>query len=432
MKKDILKRIGLLISANGISLIFPFLFAPILSRIYSPEEFGVYAMFTTVVSLTSLVASFRFEFILYKYSFTKHVLKIFHLAKIVLISFVLITLIVCVIIYLISSISIWYLLVPISVFFSSYIQLNLVLANVFEKYRLISFNAVLRSVLINVLMLIFGVVNSSFVYLILGFISTQFIQVLVLYFSLKNRTNTASISYNQSLFLLKKHFKEVLHSVFSTISNSLSIQLPLFYMKKYFSYSDVGNYFQSDRLVTVPVKTISRSLSTIYVKEISKIKDDQVKVVSMTNDFIKKMILIGVLPFSLIFIYGQELFLIILGDKWIDTGLFAMILAPFVYLNFLVIPLTNLFEIYNLQKKFTLFNISLLLLRAVALFVGVYFNSLILGVKLFSIVSLFNYLFMFIYLLSYIGANVFKVLMFSIGSFLTISSVLFLFKDIIL
>tara|TARA_B110001452_G_C15194024_1_gene414509 strand:- start:831 stop:1442 length:612 start_codon:yes stop_codon:yes gene_type:complete len=199
-------------------------------------------------------------------------------------------------------------------------------------------------------------------------------------------------------------------------------------MKNYFSYNDVGNYFQSDRLVTIPVKIVSRSLSTVYIKEVSKIKDDKNKVSILTLDFIKKMVLVGVIPFSVLFVFGKELFLFLLGPDWSSAGIFIVILSPYVYINFLVIPLINLFEIYSLQKKLLGFNTSLLVFRALALAFGAYYDSLILGIIIFSAASILNYVLMLSYLIHYVKANLFKVLLIILGSFISLSVIIYLIK----
>ena len=428
MKKDILKKIGLLVSSNGISLIFPVLFAPILSRIYSAEEFGIYAMFTTVVGLAALISSFRYDFLLYRYVLNKYIIKSYYIALIIVFCFFIIISIISIILFFTNTIMIWYLLIPVSVFLSGFIQLNLTLANVFEKYKLISFVSVLRSISINILMLLFGLISSNFKFLIICFILTQLLQSLFLLISLNKLKKSINISYTEFVFFIKKHFNELKHSVLSTLTNSLSIQLPILYMKNYFSYNDVGNYFQSDRLVTIPVKIVSRSLSTVYIKEVSKIKDDKNKVSILTLDFIKKMVLVGVIPFSVLFVFGKELFLFLLGPDWSSAGIFIVILSPYVYINFLVIPLINLFEIYSLQKKLLGFNTSLLVFRALALAFGAYYDSLILGIIIFSAASILNYVLMLSYLIHYVKANLFKVLLIILGSFISLSVIIYLIK----
>ena len=42
--------------------LFPVIFSPILTRIYSPEEFSIYTIYITIVQIISIVAGLRYEF----------------------------------------------------------------------------------------------------------------------------------------------------------------------------------------------------------------------------------------------------------------------------------------------------------------------------------------------------------------------------------
>ena len=53
-----------LMSGTGLSQVIPILSVPILSRIYSPTQFGIYSSFLAISALITIVSTQRFEWAL--------------------------------------------------------------------------------------------------------------------------------------------------------------------------------------------------------------------------------------------------------------------------------------------------------------------------------------------------------------------------------
>ena len=61
MKSGFNKNFLSLISGTSIAQIIPILIAPILSRLYSPEDFGLYAFYIGIVGVLSVISTFKYE-----------------------------------------------------------------------------------------------------------------------------------------------------------------------------------------------------------------------------------------------------------------------------------------------------------------------------------------------------------------------------------
>ena len=60
-ESEFYKNVLTLMSGTLIAQALPFFTSPILSRIYSPENFGVYGLFTSIVGVTAVLATGRYE-----------------------------------------------------------------------------------------------------------------------------------------------------------------------------------------------------------------------------------------------------------------------------------------------------------------------------------------------------------------------------------
>ena len=56
-----LRNVVKLVSATGIAQVIQLLATPVLTRIYSPDEFASYQLFYSIASVISVVATFRYE-----------------------------------------------------------------------------------------------------------------------------------------------------------------------------------------------------------------------------------------------------------------------------------------------------------------------------------------------------------------------------------
>lgn len=60
-RSDFLRNVLTLISGTVLAQAIPVALSPMLSRIYTPEEFGVFAIFSSIASALAVVATFRYE-----------------------------------------------------------------------------------------------------------------------------------------------------------------------------------------------------------------------------------------------------------------------------------------------------------------------------------------------------------------------------------
>ena len=60
-RSEFVRNVLTLITGTTIAQAIPIAIGPILTRIYTPEEFGLYGIFIAIVSIVSVVATARYE-----------------------------------------------------------------------------------------------------------------------------------------------------------------------------------------------------------------------------------------------------------------------------------------------------------------------------------------------------------------------------------
>ena len=114
---------------------------------------------------------------------------------------------------------------------------------------------------------------------------------------------------------------------------------------------------------------------------------------------------IFIVPAIIIFIFGQEIFVLFLS-QWYESGQVAQILIIWLLIGFAKTPSTMTYSIFNLQKVQLVGESLLLFFRFLSIIFGyLFYNSFIISITLYVIVSIFVDLFFIFYIYKYLKKN---------------------------
>ena len=152
------------------------------------------------------------------------------------------------------------------------------------------------------------------------------------------------------------------------------------------------------KFIRAPIGIFQQSIGQVFFNKASQIYNKNGDLHNLVVSTVKNLIGLSFILFIPLFIISFYLD-VLFGDNWIDAGLYARILIPWLFFAFLSNPISSLIIILNKQKTILVLDIILLIFRFFALFFGYYFyKDIIISLMLFSGVgSIFNIL-IFIYL----------------------------------
>ena len=174
----------------------------------------------------------------------------------------------------------------------------------------------------------------------------------------------------------------------------ITLQMPVLLIAAWFGSDEAGQFSMAWRLLMMPMALIGGAVGQVFMQRFSK--------VLATPELAKKIIkqswiflfLIGLLPFFLIFIGGESIFSMALGDKWLGSGAIAMMLAPMALAMFISSPTSGAYVLLGLQKYSLFFGVVTFIYRPICIFLGKYFNNLAFGLwvwVLLEVITLFIY-----------------------------------------
>ncbi len=406
LKTEFSKSVLVLMTGSTLTQAIPIAISPILTRIYTPVDFGILAMFVAVTAVFSTVATGRYDLaiILPKNDDEGADLTILS---------VVIASIICIFLLLFfflfnSEISIflgdqkiapWLYFAPIVIFLSSMFNALKYYHIRKSDYKLIAQAGTLQSIFSAAIQLVLGLFKFGSTGLILGngipFVVSN---AVFLRKSISEYINSfKQVTVNKLKILANKYIEFPKYSLTASIANILSQNLSTVFISSFFSIYALGQYALVIRILSMPSILLGTAIGDVFTK---KAIDEKNKTGCCTNSFRKTYIILGIFSFVIftpLYFFIIPLFTFVFGEEWITAGKFAQILIPLLAIRFWMSPLTMIFVIFSKQQKVALQWQVLFLFATITTFIIVYFfkSDIEFFLWIYSISTSFIYLMQF-------------------------------------
>lgn len=352
---------------------------PIITRIYSPSDYGVLALYVSTVSILVPAATLRYGTAIplpRKDAFAINILALgFILILLYCASLFIIFYFFSDIIFLqfnISELGSWWWLIIISVAGAATYELLNSWATRKKKYRAMATTQFAQSLIGSSSKIVLGLLGYKPVGLIIGQLLTHSSGSggLIKASFKELRTLIPNIRINRIKFAAAYYRQFPVFRLPSQLLLQISSNAPVLMMSALYNKGLTGQLSLAIMAISLPTGIISQAISSAFYAEIAKIgKRDLEQVSSLTMDVQKKLFLIGIPITILIILLAEPMFKVVFGTEWQLAGKYAAILAPFILLQFTSNPLMQVLNIAGSQKHFLLINIARILGLAVLLLI---------------------------------------------------------------
>jgi len=400
-KHPFIRNVLTIMTGTAIAQALNIMIAPLLSRLYDPHAFGVFAVYTSIVSIFIVVAGLRYELAIVLPKKQEEAVNVLYLS---IIAVVLMTLLSIVVLFLFRDyLELWFHIqgfeefiwwIPISIlFFGIYNSLNYWSTRQ-KSFKRLSISQILRSISVAVTQLGGGISKVGSVGLIAGQAVGHTVATVALGKQIwKEDRKTLSSSFNlKKIKELAYKYKEFpIYSAPQALVNSLSQNAAPFILAAYFSPTVVGYYALSLRLLQLPINLIGESVRQVFYQRVAEIYNEgenlQKYLVKATT-FLGAIIFI---PSIFIFIFGPNLFSIILGKEWYEAGVYSQWMMLWLMFGFMNRPASATAQVLGLQKFLFYYELLFLVSRLTILGVGACYLSASHTILTYSIVgAIFN------------------------------------------
>jgi len=356
-KSEFSRNVVTLMTGTTIAQAIPIAISPILTRIYTPEDFGVFALYVSLASVMSVVATGRYELAIMLPKKDEDAMNVVVLS--IAIAF-LVSLISLVIVSVFNEsitgllgnpeISKWLYFIPLTVLLTGMYQSFNYWLNRKKYYKKLAEGKIWRSGTTTVTNLGMGFGYTGCSGLIVGSVFGQVFATFILgklvWISYLNKM--IHIDRYRIFTLFKKYKNFPIFNVPNALIDAVRLSGINILIARFFTVGILGQFSLAWKMVQVPVSLLGGSMAQVFFQEISQTQD--VQLYEKVIRFLKKSFLAALPIFITIYLFAPEIFSFVFGEKWKLAGEAASVMAPWLFLNFMSMPLANIFIVMNRQE----------------------------------------------------------------------------------
>lgn len=372
---------------------------PILTRLYSPEDFGVLAVYSSILAILIVIAGFRYQNAIPLPATDASAINLMLLS---LIGLVILTVIVSVLTFFLSDdiakltqtpdLNKYAWLFPISIFFGGIYQVFSFWAVRKKEYKVLAHTKLRQGSGMALSQVGMGFLPFQALGLIVGQIIGQFAGVTKLIkgahkdIKFKNYQILKQVTFNRAKVLAYYYRDYPLFSTGVGLLNTVGRQVPPILLGSYFGPTLVGIYFLAHRILMAPVILITDSLSKVFLGDAADANRNKRlgKLVEQIQKFIIKLVFS---PLIMGVFLAPELFGLVFGADWVDAGIVTQYLVPWLFLMCCVNPISPVYGVLLKQSVSLKIEVLMVLGRISVLIAGGIYGTFLQTIILYSIFS---------------------------------------------
>ena len=382
-----------LFSSSVLGQLLTLALAPVLSRMFAPDDFGLAALYLGILSVIGVLSTGKYEQAI---MLPREDAAAVHIFRLVLLMAGIVSVAALIVVLLFNSniaavfgnpqISLWLYFLPLSLLIHAAHQASVFYSNRTKQFSRIAKTTLIQQFSTNGLKVGTGAIQTGLNGLIIGQIAGHFVSMIFVIVNTLKQIRKINVSF--SLAAIKQQARIYAQyprfNMLLSLTNNISGSLPIFLFTRGFSAEAAGLYAFGYAFVFRPLSLFSQSTQQVLSQRMIENHHHGKAIYPTLKKLISRLLLAGLIPFTLVTIWAPNIFAFVFSEAYGPAGQYLQILSPWLFMVFLTSPLTFLHELYFKQKTAMFIDIVYLVLRFFALMVGIWLNDITLALILFS------------------------------------------------
>ncbi len=413
-KNNFVRSVMILAGGTALGQLVVVLASPLVTRLYIAEDFGLLAVFTSLLGIILVVASWRYEYAIPLPDNDRDASNLLVLSLGIVCAMSLFTF-VAVLVFPVSIARLFGLpqlagylwLLPLSLFAAGCYQAISYWSIRKKHFKQLAVTKLTQSLGLVFVQVMLGLFSLRPLGLLLGDMVGRFggsgalarlawQQSGEVFRSVK-LTNLRSVAYRYRKFPLL--------STGSSLLNAAGLQLPVILFASLFSPQIAGWFALSQRLIAIPSVLVGRSVAQVYMNEASRLahgEPHELKALFLQTT--RKLLQISILPAVLMVAFGGVAFAFVFGKDWYEAGRYLQVLSIMFLAQFVTFPISQTLVILEKQDWQLAWDAVRFVLMVLSIVVPNYLKaSPFLTVASYSLAMLVTYVSLF--MLSFVALN---------------------------
>jgi lipopolysaccharide exporter len=398
LKSELLRSASVLITGTVLAQLISILLQPVLRRFFSPETFGTYSVYLSIVGIITVFSSLRYDDAIVLPKNDKESANVLFLSLIsnfiisVLLFLIILILGKKIIIFLnIPSsfpISILYL-IPFSVFlYNTYLSFNYWLIRK-KTYYSVSLNKLIRRGSEAVAQISFALLKNPKGLIFSDIIGQSANVVTSIFQGFKYGLSFKFISIRKLKYVLKKYSDFPKYNLIPALMSTCSYLLPPIFINKYFSSESAGYFDLAKLMLSVPMAFVTASFSSVLLQKVAEKYNRRESFLKELKPVLFIVGIVSTVEILTVLFFGEGLFELLGGKAWTFSGKISKIMVWSFAFNFIVSTFTAIFVSMRKIKVYSIYQ----LLYFVAILCLLFFIKLdfLTFLKIYVVIEVFCY-----------------------------------------
>lgn len=353
------RSVAVLVGGSTIAQMIPVLFTPALTRLYSPADMGLLALYLAFIGFASSGTTLGFSLAIVSARNDNEAADLVFVSAIVVVPIAMGG---ACLLWLMTARS-WLGYGELSSLTAVAMGVSLVLTGLYltmrywlirmGRYGTISSATVAQSLGRVGTQLVLGIARAGWLGLIIGEIFGRGFGLRRMWQETWEYTSIRSLPLKPERLrkLIVDYRKFPLFSTPSAVLNSLALVLPVPLISTYFGLQAAGQFSIASRVLLLPSVLVGASVGDVFHNRIATYsREHPAKALPFLMKVSSGLLLLGLLPMLIVALFGESLWAAILGDEWSVAGQIAAVITPWALMQLAVSPVSRVVAVYQGQE----------------------------------------------------------------------------------
>lgn len=397
MPSHFIRNSGTLLTGNVVAQGLAFLAYLLLLRLFTPDDFGLCNVFFSYTEVLIILSTCKYEMAIVVAPDDNEASLLARLAfrlnaLLTLLLFVVAAVMALTGVTLSNLPTILLLLLPLLVYFTGTYRIYVFLCNRHKEYRALALGEVVSVSGGTVTRILFGLLAPVLnlfhtIGLPLGSVLGKMAGHAYLHHVVCRKNHYYHPTAAPLRPIARKYINFARYVMPRELVSSFSANLPLMWLSLYFDKPLLGLFSLALTFTQRPAGILANTFEKVLYQSSSVTVQQQLP---LRRNILRFALLLGVgvaAVAAVVFLFAEPLFVLLFGGQWVGTGYYVRCLLPWMSILVISNSLSFISSIFGTQRVDFILQVVQLLLRAVALYIGIRQGDFQLAVLLFCFVS---------------------------------------------
>ncbi len=332
----------------------------ILSRIYTPDDFGIFALYMSILSITNITATAKYELAVMMPREDREGLNLMGLSAIIS---VCVSLFLFLLVFFFNptftrllgneQISPWLYLIPLSTLLNGLYQGLNYWSNRNKRFRTMTVASLGQSLTNSSVKVGAGFLVAGPFGLIIGSVLGQITGFVTFLLNFLNMTVKSSLPSTKKRWGPLPGNTTGFPNTICCMASSTTFpgSLPVFILTSWFSSAAAGLYAFGYTMIFRPMSMVTNAFSQVFSQRVITKENEGLEIMPDVKRLLVKMFQFSFIPFGIVAIFAPQIFTFVFGPEWETAGTYTRILTPWLFMVFLSAPFSFLPDLFKVQGK---------------------------------------------------------------------------------